>query len=194
MGISGIILNYSLLFATILMAGALAGYLSERVGIVNIGIDGMMCFGAIFFAIFSSPVLKMSTYGPGMFIFPLLLTMMFTTIAGLMHAFVTIKLKANHIISGTAINLIGVALASFLNAPLGAALYHSSRLASGFGDFLYIGNSIYGSSIIMFILIAIIATAIYVVMQYTRVGLRFRAVGENPNAVDAQGINVNKYQ
>ncbi|MDE6476772.1 MAG: hypothetical protein K2L48_01025 [Mycoplasmoidaceae bacterium] len=116
-------------------------------------------------------------------------------ITGLMHAFATIKLKANHIISGTAINLIGVALATFLNAPLGSLLYSgSTRLQSGFNDFLYMGNSIYGSSLILFLLVVAITVILYVVMNYTRVGLRYRAVGENPNAVDSQGISVFKYQ
>lgn len=191
----GLITNYALLFGAMLLAGALAGYMAERVGIINIGIDGMMCFGALFFAIYSSPVLKMSDYGPWMLIFPLILTILSTTITGIMHAFATIKLKANHIISGTAINLIGVALATFLNAPLGNVLYNgSTRLQSGFSDFLYVGGSIYGSSILIFLLVAIIAAVIYVIMRYTRVGLRYCAVGENPNAVDSQGINVFKYQ
>ncbi len=191
----GLITNYALLIGAILLAGALSGYLAEKVGIINIGIDGMMCFGALFFAIYSSPLLKMSNYGPWMMIFPLILTVVSTMITGLMHAFATIKLKANHIISGTAINLIGVALATFLNAPLGSLLYSgSTRLQSGFNDFLYMGNSIYGSSLILFLLVVAITVILYVVMNYTRVGLRYRAVGENPNAVDSQGISVFKYQ
>ncbi|GHU33051.1 hypothetical protein FACS1894166_07660 [Bacilli bacterium] len=191
---SGIIFNYTLMFVAILLVASLAGYLSEHVGIVNIGIDGMMCFGAVFFAIFSAPMFKMSNVGPGMFIFPLIMTMALTSITGVMHAFASIKLKANHIISGTVINLIGVAFAAFVNAPLGNVFYGQTRLASGFNDFLYLGNSIYGSSIIMCLLAVIIAVVIFIFMHYTRVGLRYRAVGENPNAVDAQGINVTKYQ
>lgn len=195
MGDSGLIINYAFLFGAMLLAGALSGYLAERVGIINIGIDGMMCFGALFFAIYSSPVLGMSKVGPGMIIFPLILTVISTMLTGLMHGFATIKLKANHIISGTAINLIGVAIATFLNAPLGSALYSGgTRLQSGFSDFLYMGGSIYGSSLLMFILVLVIAIVLYVIMSYTKIGLRYKAVGENPNAVDSLGINVIKYQ
>jgi simple sugar transport system permease protein len=190
----GMIVNYTFLFTAILLCGALSGFLSERVGIVNIGIDGMMCFGALFFGILSSPVLGMSNFGPGMLIIPLILTMLFTGLAGLMHGFATIKLKANHIISGTAVNLIGLALATFLNYPLGQLLYGKANLASGFTDFLFVGNSIYGSSIILFIGVLLIATILFIIMMFTKTGLRYRAVGENPNAVDAQFINVNKYQ
>ena len=53
----GIILNYALLYGAVLLLGAISGYLSERAGIVNIGIDGMMCFGVVFFGIFSSPLI-----------------------------------------------------------------------------------------------------------------------------------------
>jgi simple sugar transport system permease protein len=192
---SGILLNYFFMFGAILLAGALSGYLSERVGIVNIGIDGMMCIGALFFAIYSSPVLGMSNYGFGMIIFPMLLTIVSTMFVGTMHAFATIKLKANHIISGTAINMIGLALATFLNSALANILYDgNTKLESGFVSFGFLGNGIYASSIIMFVIVLIIAAFTYVFMRYTKTGLRYNAVGENPNAVDAQGISVIKYQ
>lgn len=54
MGDLGSLLDLTLLFSAILLAGAISGYLSERAGIVNLGIDGMMCMGALFFGIFSS--------------------------------------------------------------------------------------------------------------------------------------------
>lgn len=193
MGTVGIIFNYLMLYGAILLIGALSGYISERVGIVNIGIDGMMCFGAVFFGIFSSKAI-FGGIGSGGIILALLFTMICTTITGVMHAYSTINLKANHIISGTAINLIGVAFATFANAPIGNALYGSSKISTAFNDFLYMGNSIYGSSLIMFFVAAIIAIIIFVVINYTKTGLRCKAVGENPYAIDALGISVNKYQ
>lgn len=54
MGDLGSLLDLTLLFTAILLAGSLSGYLSERAGIVNLGIDGMMCVGALFFGVFSS--------------------------------------------------------------------------------------------------------------------------------------------
>lgn len=196
MGTIGIILNYMLLYGAILLIGALSGYISERVGIVNIGIDGMMCFGAVFFGIFSSnAIFGSSTFGTAGIILALIATMICTCVTGVMHAYSTINLKANHIISGTAINLIGVAFATFANGPIGVALYDgSSKISTNFNDFLYIGDSIYGSSIIMFALALIIALIIFVVINYTKTGLRCKAVGENPYAIDALGISVTKYQ
>jgi simple sugar transport system permease protein len=191
----GILFDGFLMFGAILLAGALSGYLSERVGIVNIGIDGMMCIGALFFGIYSSPVLGMSNQGFGMLIFPILLTMISTMLMGVLHAFATIKLKANHIISGTAINMMGLAFATFLNSALAGTFYNgATKLQSGFASFDYLGNGVYLSSIILFAVVILIAVCLYVFMRHTKIGLRYNAVGENPNAVDAQGISVIKYQ
>lgn len=192
---SGMIINYAFLYGAVLLLGAISGYLSERAGIVNIGIDGMMCFGVIFFGIFSSPLFGFTTMGSSGIIFAFLLTMIATMITGGLHAFACINLKANHVISGTAINLIGVALCTFVNSKLGAVFYNgASKLATGFDDFLYIGGSVYGSSLIMFILAIVIVGIIWLVVNKTKIGLRYIAVGENPFAVDAQSISVNKYQ
>ena len=191
---NGIILNYALLYGAVLLLGAVSGYLSERAGIVNVGIDGMMCFGVIFFGIFSSPLIGFTKMGSFGIIFAFLLTMVATTIVGAMHAFACINLKSNHVISGTAINLIGVALCTFVNSSLGNTFYGASKLSTGFDDFLYIGWSVYGSSLIMFIIALTIAGIIWLIVYKTKVGFRYIAVGENPFAVDAQSISVNKYQ
>ena len=189
---TGIVFNYAFAFGAMLLLGALSGYVCERAGIVNIGIDGMMCFGAVFFAIFSSP--KVIDVGSAGIVIALLLTMVCTTITGLMHGFATIKLKANHVISGTAIALIGAAFATFVNQPLGLSLYGTTKLQSGISDFLYLGDSIYGSAIILFAFAIVVAIAIFCVMNFTKIGLRYKAVGENPAAVDSLGINPIKYQ
>ncbi len=114
-----------------------------------------------------------------------------------MHAFVCIKLKADHTIAGTAINLVGLALATFLNPTLAKFLYpgsSNSRIMCQYNSCLPIGASLFGSSLIIFIAILLIAIIIFFVVNRTKTGLRFKAVGENPNAVDAQGISVIKYQ
>ncbi len=195
MGEFGIIINYAMIYGAILLIGAIGGYLCERAGIVNVGIDGMMCFGAVFFGIFSSAALKFDTIGLWGFLFALILTMIATSITGVMHAYATINLKANHIISGTAINLIGIAFGTFVNAPLGSALCGgSTNITTTFSDFWYIGNSIYGSSLLIFLCAILIAVIIFAIVNFTKLGLRYKAVGENPSAVDSLGISVTKYQ
>lgn len=197
MGDLGSLLDLSFLFTAILLAGAISGYLSERAGIVNLGIDGMMCMGALFFGIFSSTAFWGGVPPFATIIVAFLLTMICTMIMGVMHAFVCIKLKADHTIAGTAINLVGLALATFLNPTLAKFLYPgtaNTRIMCQYNSCLPIGPSLFGSSLIIFLVILAIAIAIFFVVNKTKVGLRFRAVGENPNAVDAQGISVIKYQ
>ena len=193
----GALLDYTLLFGVILLIGSLAGYMSEKVGIVNIGIDGMMCIGALFFGIFASDVVGLAKLGFGAIFLAILLTMLATMFIGAMHAFVCINLKANHIISGTAINLVGAALAAFLNEPLGHGLFPGagfSRIMCGFHATMPLSNGLFGSSILIFIIGLVICLIVWLIMAKTKVGLRYRAVGENPNAVDTQGISVFKYQ
>ncbi len=116
-------------------------------------------------------------------------------VMGALHAFVCIHLKADHTIAGTAINLVGLALATFLNPTLASHLNPGeSKIMCKYYSCLPIGNSLFGSSLIIFFVVLAIAFAIFFVVNKTKVGLRFRAVGENPNAVDAQGISVFKYQ
>ena len=195
MGDIGSLLDLTLLFTAILLAGAISGYLSERAGIVNLGIDGMMCVGALFFGIFSSTAFWHGAPAFGTIFVAFILTMICTMIMGAMHAFVCINLKADHTIAGTAINLVGLAIATFLNAPLANILNPgNSRIMCQYQSCLPIGSSLFGSSIILFGLVAVIAIGIWILVNKTKVGLRYKAVGENPNAVDAQGISVFKYQ
>ncbi len=197
MGDLGTLLDLTLMFTAILLAGSIAGYLSERAGVVNLGIDGMMCMGALFFGIFSSTGFWGGVPHFATIVVALLLTMICTTIMGAMHAFVCINLKADHTIAGTAINLVGLAVASFLNQPLARVLYPGqsfSKIMCQYSSCLPIGGSLYGSSFILFGAVALICVVIWLVVNKTKTGLRYKAVGENPNAVDAQGISVIKYQ
>lgn len=189
------IFNLTLLLAIILAFGALSGYFSERVGIANISIDGQMIFAALTFCIFSE--LLYSSIGDYGFILPILLSMIFTLIASSIFGFLTINLKTDQIIAGTAIDMVFLGLATFLTEPLGPLLSNGqhTKLQSPFLQAGGIGGSqIYTTTIVLFIITAIIIAGLFVMMKYTPFGLRLRAIGNNPNAVDAQGINVTKYQ
>ena len=199
MGDLGTLFDLTLLFTAILFAGSISGYLSEKAGIVNLGIDGMMCIGALFFGIFSSTSKAgFSHLGFGGLFIAIFLSMVCTSIMGVMHAFACIKLRADHTIVGTAINLVGLAIATFLNSPLAKVLYPGqaySKIMCQFQSKFPIGfGSLFGSSLIILLIVITIAVIIWFVVNKTKTGLRFKAVGENPNAVDTQGISVYKYQ
>lgn len=189
------ILNLALLLTVVLALAALSGYFSERVGIANISIDGQMIFAALMFCIFSE--LFYPLVGDGGFLLPILFAMPLTLIASSLFGFLTITLKANQIVAGTAINLTFLGLGTFLTEPLGPLLTNGlhTKLQSNFNQIgLIQGTNLFAGTIVIFIVIMAIIAGLYVMMKYTPFGLRLRAIGNNPNAVDAQGINVIKYQ
>ncbi|BAC44377.1 ABC transporter permease [Malacoplasma penetrans] len=187
------------ILAPALIFGILSGYLSERVGIVNIAINGMMIFGAVFFNIFSNVFYQAFNEGSGSYNSTFFLTMLISSALGVgvgaLFGFAVIKLKCDHVIGGTGINLIapGIGLIISDNAPV--IFNGQSSLANKytFNPDIRVG-SVSGEAIICLVISLVIIAAIYVFMNFTKYGLRYRSIGENPNAADAQGINVIKYK
>ncbi len=183
----------SILFMFLILgAASLSGYFSEKVGIVNLSIDGQMIFGALTFSIFAMIFFPL---GNGTFVIPMILSMVFSVVSSGLFGFLTIKLKSDHVISGVAINLLFAGLATFLSPILGPIISNgnSNKLKSDYVPIFQIGDTnIFGSTLIMFVIIGLIFIALWFFIHKTAFGLRFRAVGENPNAIDAQGINVDK--
>ena len=189
------VINLTFLFASVLMLGSLSGYFSERVGIANIGINGQMIFGALMFCIFSE--IFYSRLGNESFVLPMLFAMVLTLLMSSLFGFLTITLKANQIVAGTAINLLGAGLGTFLTEPLGQLIsngVHTKLQSEYLGIDGLNGSSFYLTTLLIFIAVIIILIGLLFMMKYTPFGLRLRAIGNNPNAVDAQGINVIKYQ
>ncbi len=195
--ISPLINNIFLLFA-ILGFASLAGYFCEQMGIVNIAIDGQMIFGALIYSIFGMIFNQaLPDVGGMFFLIPLILSMIFSMLLSFIFGFLTIKLKTNHIIAGTAINLLVAGLAAFLTKPIGQAISSGlkSKIISYFSPTMQIaGSSLFGETIIILVISLAAMGLLWFLIARTRFGLRFKAVGNNPNAVDAQGLNVYKYQ
>lgn len=176
--------------ATPLIFAGLGGVFSEKSGVVNIGLDGMMTMGA-FFAVFG-------TYISGNPLIGVLCAMIAGGAIALVHAFLSITLKSDQIISGTAINLFSTALASFLifkifkkggQTDIVKALpYSVPNSLKSIPFFGYILSNINWFVILAFVLIIV---ANFVLFK-TPIGLRIRAVGEHPSAADTLGINVYK--
>lgn len=188
-----LVFNAAFMYAAILIVASLSGFFTERAGIANISIDGQMIFGALIFCIvggFIQPKL-----GNHSAILPLLISSLVTILASSLFGFLTIKLKANQIVAGTAINLLAIGLGTFLSEPLGPII--DSKWTNLRGAYLVegkLGDGIYATAIFVFLLAIVLAVGLFVMVKYTPFGLRLRAIGENPYAVDSQGINVEKYQ
>ncbi|WP_010478501.1 ABC transporter permease [Thermococcus zilligii] len=154
---------------------------SERAGVVSIGYEGVILASAFFGAIFAeiSGHASIGLLG-GLFIGALF---------GMLHGILTVYLKGDHVIPGIGINLLAAGLVPFgIMAYWGTAGQH--QLPFKLWHFK-IGNSEFSPMILVTVIVAI---ATWWVLFRTPLGLRVRACGENPEAADALGINVEKYR
>ncbi|MCM0650002.1 ABC transporter permease [Clostridium swellfunianum] len=176
------------MYSAPLIFGALGGVLSERAGVVNIGIEGMMVMGA-----FAGAAVGYNTGNPWM---GFLVAGIAGGLIALLHAVSAITFKADQTISGIAINLIGPGLALFLCRLFfeGAAMTPPvpKKLPKIFGE--NVSNSVLKSlNVDVTVIIALVLTVVlWFVLYKTKWGLHIRAVGEKPAAADTMGINVFK--
>jgi general nucleoside transport system permease protein len=163
----------TLRFGTPLILAALGGMFSERSGIVNIALEGMMTAGA-FFAIYVSVM-------SGSWVVGLVGAMLAGMALALVHAVATVTFQADQIVSGTAIILIAAGLVNFLNLTLFGPQGSPAELSTP--------PRLGGVSLLVPVAFILVAVATYVVFR-TPFGLRLRSVGEHPRAADTVGINV----
>ncbi|WP_040228187.1 ABC transporter permease [Bhargavaea cecembensis] len=187
----------SIAYAAPLIFTALGGVFSERSGVVNIALEGLMVMGAFIGILFN--LFFYDTFGNWTPWVALLAAMIISGIFSLLHAVASITFRADQVVSGVAINMLGLAVALFLTKLIfdkGQTDFIKKAIPNFNIPFLedipVIGpmlfKGVYGSSILA-VLAAIIAW--YVIFK-TPFGLRLRAVGEHPMAADTMGIHVNK--
>mgnify|MGYP004508917377 FL=1 len=183
-----VIIGITLMYSTPLIFGALGGVISERAGVVNIGIEGMMVIGA-----FTGATVGYFTGNPWL---GFLVAGLSGSLIALLLAIAAINFKADQTIVGMAINLIGPGLALFLCKVTfnGATM---SRTVTNKLPKLWDGSSFKEGSLLsnlsvdMTAFIALILTAIvWFIFYKTKWGLRVRSVGEHPAAADTLGVNV----
>ena len=187
------LLNYTLAFAAILMLVALGGCVSEHSGVINLGLEGIMVIGALGGAL----VMKLmpTVGGFGLFFLVLLAAVLFGVIYSTLLAFACINLKADQTIVGTALNMLGTALATVfvksMNLKESAGNNTSSviKYENKKAFFTNIGNF----ELNWFMIVALVMLIVVFVLLYkTKFGLRLRACGEHPQAAASVGISVFK--
>ena len=161
--------------STPLILAALGGMFSERAGIINIALEGMMLAGA-----FTAAAV---TYAVGNPFVGLAAGMLAGMLIAAIHAVVSIRYKADQVVTGTAINILMLGLPAFLS---GAFFLSSGSTPQIPKDHLIPWTPI----VIAFVLVPLT----WYVLYKTPFGLRVRSVGENPEAADAAGINVSRIQ
>ncbi len=182
-------LSSSVVRATPIALAALCGVISERAGVTNIGIEGTMLFAAQVSVI-------VGTISGNLWV-ALLAAILTGGLVASLHAFLVIKFKVDQIISGTAVNILGAGVTSFVSSRFLEknidALNNSGTLPSISIPLLskipVIGPVLFENTPIVYLTIILVAV-LHIVLFYTPWGLRTRAVGEHPKAADTLGVNV----
>jgi ABC-type uncharacterized transport system permease subunit len=170
------IFKIALIFSTIrlatpLLLAALGGLWSERSGVINIGLEGLMLAGA-----FTAAVVTHFVHNPWIGLAAAILAGMLTA---LVHAFVCITCKADQVVSGTAINILFLGLPALLSGAFFESTGATPQIPQG--ELLPIAPIV--------LAFALVPVTWYVLYR-TPFGLRLRSVGENPEAADTAGIRV----
>jgi simple sugar transport system permease protein len=175
-------------FATPLLWGALGGLVSERSGVVNIGIEGMMLMGA-YFGIYGADV-------GGSWVIGLLVAMLAGGLFALVHAFFSITLRADQIVGGVAINLLALGITGYLyvdhygdqGTPDNVSRVPDVTLPV-VKDIGFVGDAIGKTNLMTWlVLLSVVGLALF--LFRTPQGLRLRAVGEHPRAAETVGLSV----
>ena len=175
-------------YATPLIFGALGGMFSERSGVVNVGLEGMMLMGA-FFGILGAD--KLNSWFLG-----LLVAILSGGAMGLLHAIWSVHLRADQIISGFAINFLALGLTGYLFIDIYGQEGTPTDIPSipavnlSFLDGIPFIGDIFGNLNLMIWIALILVPLSWLVLFKTPLGLRIRAVGEHPRAADTVGIDV----
>jgi simple sugar transport system permease protein len=193
-----IVLAQAVLYGTPLLYAALGELLAERSGVLNLGVEGMMLFGAAVGFWITQRV-------GGSSAFVLSAAILVSALAGAamaaIHAFLVITLRANQIVSGLALTIFagGLGLSAYFGTEIGISpetpVTHQfgSLDVLGLGDVAVVGPILFDQSAVVYASWALTAlVALY--LAKTRFGLNVRAVGEAPASADAMGINVTRYR
>ncbi len=189
-----LLIQYTLIFASVLVLVALGGCVSEHSGVINLGLEGIMVIGALGGAL----MMKYLPAGSSAFV-TIVLTVLMAILAGVIYsallAVSCINFKADQTIVGTALNMLGVAAATVIVKALNSAENPDNPSS----EISYIAQkkaflvNINGFEFNWFMLLAVIALILVAVMLYkTRFGLRLMACGEHPQAAASVGISVYK--
>lgn len=212
------LIRQTLIYAVPLMIVALAGIFSERSGIINLALEGMMIFGAFIGVLF---VRILQQYGAfdaakangdwwslqGFMFMTMLVAAALGALFSLLLAFASINLKADQTIGGTALNMMAPALVLFFVRMIAnqntlqmytgdsASWFMLKKSMFGYGrseEMSFLGDTFLNKVYLATYVCIIVYIVLSIILYKTRFGLRLRACGENPHAADSLGINVKK--
>nr|WP_285864331.1 ABC transporter permease [Lederbergia lenta] len=197
MTLLALIISSSIMAAAPLILTALGGVFSERSGIVNIGLEGLMVIGA-----FSSIVFNLSTahiFGAATTWISILFAMVIAGIFSLLHGLASITFRADQVVSGVAINFLALGLSLFLVKKI-YGKGQTDTILENIGkidipllsDIPIIGKLFFSNVSYMAYVAILLSFVVWFILFKTPFGLRLRSVGEHPMAADTMGINVTR--
>jgi simple sugar transport system permease protein len=188
------------MFFTIpLMVVALGGMFTERSGVINIALEGIMIMGG-FCSILFINMMQNNLSGQILLILAIIVAMISGAAFSMLHAYAAINMKADQTISGTALNMLAPALSIFMARMIQPSGVQQIQFTNTFriekvpllGDIPLIGEMFFQNTYITTYFGVIILIISAVVLYKTKFGLRLRACGEHPQAADAVGVSVYK--
>ncbi len=188
-----LLIQYTLIFASVLLLVALGGCISEHSGIINLGLEGIMVVGALGGALVMR---NFYTLPPALMV---ILALLAAALLGMLYSCLlgvaSIHFKADQTLVGTAMNLLATAACTVFVKAINTAANpddHSSEIEYVAGRKMFIVN-INGFEFNWFMLVAVIAVVlVYIFLYKNKLGLRLMACGEHPQAADSVGISVVK--
>lgn len=175
----------SIALGTPILFAGLGEILSQRSGVMNLGIEGMMLVGAV-----SGFVTTLHT---GSLWMGVLVALLAGALMGAIHACLTVSLRANQIVSGLALTIFGLGMSGYIGKPIigirATQVFRPIRLGI-LAEIPVLGPVLFHQDLLVYISF-VLAPLLFLFIRYTRQGLHLRAVGENPASADAMGVRVN---
>lgn len=186
----------TIVFSTALIFAALGGLYSERSGVVNIALEGMMIIGAFTGAVITNVIQDSGSIAPWI---GFIAAAIAGAIFALPHAVASITFKADQVVSGVALNFLAAGLAVYLTKIIYNGAGQTTTLTEvfdkweipGLAQIPYLGHALFEAYPTSFLAFIIVFLTWFLLFK-TSFGLRLRAVGEHPRAADTVGINVKK--
>jgi general nucleoside transport system permease protein len=178
----------TLRYATPLLFGALGGVISERSGVINVGLEGMMLMGC-FWGIYGADLLHSWVWG-------IVVAMLAGGLLALIHAFFSVHLRANQIVSGFGINFLALGITGYFleyhygpnGTPLSISMIPNVKIP-GIQHVGFFGAAFGDANLMTWVGLALVPALTFFLFR-TRGGLRLRSVGEKPRAADTVGVSV----
>lgn len=188
-------------FALPLLIIAIGGIYSERSGITNLALEGLLGFGAFAGGLFLALTGTLYPSGSGL---PMYLALAVASLGGLLfatlHALMCIRFKVNQVISGVVVNILSMAITSFLTSQINASVFGnpsdkfmfsvSPRITVPYLSQIPVLGAVFKNFYPFEPIILLLMVIAWYFLYRSRYGIRLRACGENPQAVDAAGVKV----